>query len=571
MSNTLRTLFRSKTYRFLVLGCIITALYLHFSSYIPASNKLSDLGLRPPEISVGSLTNIISGAPDPEADITQGEEGEEHEENEGVDEETLDSDSSLESAEFPATEHSSQSTSQTLVNVISTTSVTSVATSEYPQNTDTIEISTASDVEPSKPTVSMPALDTATHPGLQDLPCSTLEGGDKILIVIKTGATEVLEKLPPHLKSTLRCVPHYELYSDLDEIVEGIHVHDSLEEVPEDIKNSHEDFEYYRELRQMKMEGKDYHHLKAKGDKEDNKGWILDKWKNLPLMSKAWARKNDANWYVFIDADTYLVWLNLLQWLAKLDPTKSYYMGSPAWINDMPFAHGGSGYVLSNAALKAAVELIDSNKAHYYGLATDECCGDYIVGRLFKEELDHEVQGAWPNIQGETLGSLDYSAENWCHPVISYHHVSPQDIVDMWRFEQNWINKTANPQPILHRDAFDYMVLPFIKKEVMSWDNVCLDESYTARRVKANPDMKPEEKVAHTSMASCRALCESNERCLQYSYQPGPVECRLGYVIRPGRKLMGTNSGWMVRRIEAFQREMEAGQCKPVWAIPDKR
>jgi hypothetical protein len=38
---------------------------------------------------------------------------------------------------------------------------------------------------------------------------------DDILLVMKTGATEALQKLPIHLLTTLKCVPEFLLFSDM--------------------------------------------------------------------------------------------------------------------------------------------------------------------------------------------------------------------------------------------------------------------------------------------------------------------------------------------------------------------
>ena len=122
----------------------------------------------------------------------------------------------------------------------------------------------------------------------------------------------------------------------------------------------HPEFEFYRSLKKYKEQGRhDYSSLLEDGSgkqKEDAPGWKLDKWKFLPLLDKALER--DARWYLFMEADTYVVWSNLLQWLSMFNPDRHWYLGGPSWFGDHIFAHGGTGFVLSRAALEKVTEAI---------------------------------------------------------------------------------------------------------------------------------------------------------------------------------------------------------------------
>ena len=281
------------------------------------------------------------------------------------------------------------------------------------------------------------------------LACSKLEGADDILVILKTGATEVRKRLPAQVETILRCIPHYAIYSDLEEDVAGQHIHDALDEIPEVAKSTYEDFEFYRKLRAFQREGKDFDELLTAGSKEDGKGWMLDKWKFLPLLDKALQISDTQRWYIFIETDTFVVWSNLLQWLAKLDTSRPRYIGSPAWINDQPFAHGGSGYILSNKAVRMLAGLVKGDPEHYADLVANECCGDYVIAKVGLEELDFRLTGAWPIIQGETPASLDYSEDNWCRLAVTFHHVSADELRSLWRFEQDWM-ASAVSRPSLH-------------------------------------------------------------------------------------------------------------------------
>ena len=58
-----------------------------------------------------------------------------------------------------------------------------------------------------------------------------------------------------HLRTTLRCVPHFVIHSDLDEEIEGHVVHDVLKGVSEKTKQESDDFKLYHQLQQHGRRG----------------------------------------------------------------------------------------------------------------------------------------------------------------------------------------------------------------------------------------------------------------------------------------------------------------------------
>ena len=53
------------------------------------------------------------------------------------------------------------------------------------------------------------AVDTITED------CRNVPGADNVLVMLKTGATEIYEKLPTHFVTLFKCTPHYMIFSDL--------------------------------------------------------------------------------------------------------------------------------------------------------------------------------------------------------------------------------------------------------------------------------------------------------------------------------------------------------------------
>ena len=101
-----------------------------------------------------------------------------------------------------------------------------------------------------------------------------------------------------------------------------------------------------------------------------------------------------------------------------------------------PFAHGGSGYLLSSAAM---AELVGKDAAEvaarYDANAIGGCCGDQELARiLFEKKMN--VTNVRPMINGDKPRSLPFGPTQWCQPLITMHHMSPEEINDMWQFEQ---------------------------------------------------------------------------------------------------------------------------------------
>lgn len=79
-------------------------------------------------------------------------------------------------------------------------------------------------------------------------PCWGLRGSEDTVVVVRTGSTELEDRFRIHLSTSLRCFPHYLIFSDLKEHYHGEHVLDALSTVNDDIKANHADFDIYRQI-----------------------------------------------------------------------------------------------------------------------------------------------------------------------------------------------------------------------------------------------------------------------------------------------------------------------------------
>jgi hypothetical protein len=287
------------------------------------------------------------------------------------------------------------------------------------------------------------------------LPCADLPGANDTVVVIKTGATELQQKLPVHLETTFRCFPNRLILSDLEENFKGQHIVDTLRWTTPDVRTSNPDFELWRRMHKggrgaIKPEEiyePGFTKEKAGTAKPNNPGWRLDKWKYIPMLNETLQAYPRKNWYIFMEADTYIVWSTLLAWLNSLSPEDPHYIGAQMQIEDVVFAYGGSGIVMSRKSIEMAVQNFNEAQRHWEWETQGHWAGDYMLGRLMKD-TGSRLTWAWPIFQGLVPGAIHYSQEDyykrlWCYPTVSYHHMSPEEIEDLWNWEQDWRNEVS--------------------------------------------------------------------------------------------------------------------------------
>jgi hypothetical protein len=274
---------------------------------------------------------------------------------------------------------------------------------------------------------------------------------DDILVVLKTGATEALEKVPVHINTTLKCLPHYVVFSDYEEEIAGVRTYDVLRTVRKETKDTDSDFALYNRLQAQGRQG-----LLADDWKDDvngplgkpgNPGWKLDKWKFVPMLDEARLVKPDAKWYVFIEADSYVIWPNLAAWLSQLNHTQPYYLGSPMQIGDTTFAYGGSGIIISSEALYRVSKHRAEQPKEVEEITARNWAGDSVLGKVL-HDVNVPLLWSWPLLLTARVWEFDHLAEGygrkpWCYPAVSYHHMTIEDIQSMWQFEQHWFGSVS--------------------------------------------------------------------------------------------------------------------------------
>lgn len=403
--------------------------------------------------------------------------------------------------------------------------------------------------------------------------CRNVPGADNVLVMLKTGATEIYEKLPTHFVTLFKCTPHHMVFSDLKQDYADFPIRDAIAPVSKQFREQHDDFTLYRKLQQYQREGQDMSKLKGNG------GWNLDKWKFLPMLFEAFDEAPaHIDWFVVMEADTSISWTNLLQWLKTMDPGVPYYLGSQNIIGDTTFAHGGSGIVLSRQAAKQMQEKRDEEGKEVYNKRWEEitstsCCGDEIVARALLD-ADVPLTMAWPLIQGETVATVDFTSNHWCTPAITWHHVTPIEIDALWQFQTDWVDDHDWNTPYLFRDVFAHFIDRHIAFNRHGWNNLSQDKKLVAASL-ATPDdldfaeLSEFEQRAVESESACEEACARQPEgdCVQWMFTPG--RCYLGQVVRFGktdeREGESWISGWLPERVADYKKGL--GDCHEInWA-----
>lgn len=280
--------------------------------------------------------------------------------------------------------------------------------------------------------------------------CGAYPDNADVVIVVKTGGTETFKKIPTQLMTFLQCAKDDAvIFSDMELDLAGKHIYDCLDNVTDKTKKS-KDFDLYRTEKEYQAQGAEIMSLDRASD-----AWKLDKYKNIHTAQKAYELRPGKSWYFFIDADTYIIWPNFFAWLKRLDPNEKLYLGSVVDVGKPPFAHGGSGYLLSKAAMAELVGPDAKEIAKKYDQESlGGCCGDQ---ELAKSLFDKGVASfnVRPMINGEPARSIPFGPSHWCQPLVTMHHMSPEDINDFWQYEGQRENPNVGSGVLLSRISAD--------------------------------------------------------------------------------------------------------------------
>jgi len=267
--------------------------------------------------------------------------------------------------------------------------------------------------------------------------CEKFEGLQQVVITVKTGASEAEERIPALMTSSLSCAPNVLIFSDMLQQVKGYHIYDSLDDIAPEVTEGNPVFDIYR-LQQKLNDSHTTNFSSALGtalDDPKKAAWDLDRYKNIHIIEKAWELRPKFDWYLHIDADTYVFLPSLASWLPSLKPSEEIYAGSLT-CTGIGFAHGGSGILISRAATETLAVRHKGEAARWDPKISDFPYGDLVVAQVFKE-YGIAVANAWPIINGETPATIPFALHHWCQPIVTAHHISPQEAERLGQFERS--------------------------------------------------------------------------------------------------------------------------------------
>ncbi|KAI9170643.1 hypothetical protein HJFPF1_00113 [Paramyrothecium foliicola] len=397
---------------------------------------------------------------------------------------------------------------------------------------------------------------------------------DDILLIVKTGGTTMWMRLLVHLTTTFATerIPHDNtvIYSDIVETVGNFTTVDALANMTDAVK-SNADFEIWHDLPKHKaynyyaeftaIEGDDWGGLKG--------GWIIDKYKFIPLMQHAGREWPRARWYVYTEDDAYLFLPNVLTYLSRFDWRKPHYLGSYAGKSDVIFAHGGAGFALSRGAWEKSFGRNPTIVEEYDSYTSQHCCGDQVLAHALRRYGVHfgenggDGKFTW-GFNSVVHWAFGFQQYNWCKPLLSWHKVHNRDVTRYYELEKKW----NFSKPLLYRDFFLEMILPHIQERQEWWDN--MSDRYEVTSGTRDSVHGPSDtydsaawKISWESADGCEAACKSWQSCMQWSF----VEdlCRMddriimGQGFSPSMAQRKTSlkhtSGWLADRLSAWDCE----------------
>jgi hypothetical protein len=283
-------------------------------------------------------------------------------------------------------------------------------------------------------------------------PASQWATPNEVLLIFKTGASTIWRRMPLHILTTLQhnTIPHHVLYSDLSETLTPsltsidilqnsssiIQTHDPAALAAYQDQQSPNHINTYRE------------HSRLPGDEPPDNyaghhpGWLLDKYKFLPMLSHAAQNWKGMKWYVYIEDDTFIFWENVLAYLESLDEEKVAYYGAYSGEGEDTFAQGGSGIAFSGALVKKLFG--DEGEGNgptleMYGNETSKsCCGDIMLGKVLRDYGIKVNEGGYGKVgwRPEPMWKTGFEKQKWCERVFTFHHLHQRDLVMLSELER---------------------------------------------------------------------------------------------------------------------------------------
>jgi hypothetical protein len=389
-----------------------------------------------------------------------------------------------------------------------------------------------------------------------------------IVILVKTGATSIWRRMPGHMSTTLgnpALTPNVIYYSDSPDNINGNPVVDVLANVSATLKAS-PDFVLYNKTKEVVDNNLYLESGSMDGDFYLPGGWRLDKYKFVPMFQHAANTLPGKKWYVYMEDDNYYFWETLYAWLATLDHKSPLMVGSPAFRLGEDFAHGGSGFAVSGAALAISFGSDRQLADRWEEYAREQCCGDQVLSHVMRQMGVERYQGldggGWAALQALPTWRIGFGRWNWCSPIMNVHKVHQADISRLWVFEQEFKARSEGKGRMRYRDIFTHLAKPQMSVGRRSeWDNFASAKSFSSS---SDPEVndKAQSKLSSSQMSNkpwysveaCQRACQKWDECLTWKYADDA--CSLDHTAAMGQRIdagIRMESGWILDRIAKLE------------------
>jgi hypothetical protein len=212
-------------------------------------------------------------------------------------------------------------------------------------------------------------------------------------------------------------------------------------------KNNSNEFEKEKDSNEIEKERNLENQMKPRGrfqkksqiiPDEDSAGWKADAHKNLPGFKQLYKHFPNADWYIMIDDDTYVFKTNLKRTLSKYNPNLPFYLGSSTsfigcdgvfeWGKGPFFAHGGSGIILSRAAVEILVKNADVCIQKY----RDCWAGDIRISLCLRD--NGVLLTALSGLNGDPPNDK-YHYGDPCVEPLTFHHLLISQIQELFKLD----------------------------------------------------------------------------------------------------------------------------------------
>lgn len=286
---------------------------------------------------------------------------------------------------------------------------------------------------------------SSTTTSMQNADAYRLE--DDLVLITKVGSATVHKRLLIHLAEqsiSNLYIPNRLYVSDYPlqlttPTTDNITFFDALANVSSTISGLDEFKSLRGELKALIESNQDLDDMSAKDG-----GWKLDKYKFLPMVAEAWRRFPGKKWYVVVEADTFLFYNQLVRWLSTLDASQQYLLGHPTFCDydgkSTMFTHGGSGIVLSQGIMQASFGADQEFEHSHDDLIQKSAFGDALLSKSIYDSPQVHLTELSPE-GGEKFNSdpprvLKFTRNNWCSPIMSFHHITPTDAAHLYDFQR---------------------------------------------------------------------------------------------------------------------------------------